>query len=133
MRRVRMSVLATISSFTLLWAAKAASAASCGALAGLAVSSTTITSAAMVAAGGGFPEYCNVNGYVDTEIVFALRLPTQWNGRFYFTSIGGLDGVLPGPGAGLKLGYAEIGTNTGHATTDGTLYDGSWAYHNLER
>ncbi len=133
MRRVRMSVLATTAFLGLLWAARPASAADCGGLTGLAVSSTTITSAAMVAAGGGFPEYCNVNGHVDTEIVFALRLPTQWNGKFYFTGLGGLDGVLPGPGAGLRLGYAEVATNTGHATTDGTLYDGSWAYHNLER
>jgi feruloyl esterase len=31
------------------------------------------------------------------------------------------------------LGYAEIGTNTGHVSTDGTLYDGSWAYHHEER
>src|SRR2546425_8575895 len=133
MCRVRMSVLATTAFLGLLLAARPASAADCGGLTSLAVSSTTITSAAMVAAGGGFPEYCNVNGHVDTEIVFALRLPTQWNGNFYFTSFGGLDGVLPGPGAGLRLGYAEVATDTGHASTNGTVYDGSWAYHNLER
>jgi feruloyl esterase len=128
-----VKIVVTTAFLGLLWAARPASAANCGGLTGLAVSSTTITSAAMVAAGGGFPEYCDVNGHVDTEIVFALRLPTQWNGKFYFTSFGGLDGVLPGPGAGLRLGYAEVATNTGHASTNGTVYDGSWAYHNLER
>jgi feruloyl esterase len=128
-----VKIVVTTAFLGLLWAARPASAVNCGGLTGLAVSSTTITSAAMVAAGGGFPEYCDVNGHVDTEIVFALRLPTQWNGKFYFTSFGGLDGVLPGPGAGLRLGYAEVATNTGHASTNGTVYDGSWAYHNLER
>src|ERR1700752_1998975 len=104
MRRVRMSVLAFVG---LVCAARAVGAANCSALAGLAVSSTTIPSAAMVAAGGGFPEYCNVNGYVDTEIVFALRLPTQWNGKFYFTGLGGLDGLVPGAGAGTRLGCVQ--------------------------
>ena len=96
MRRVIMSVLPTMAFLSLLWAARPASAADCGGLTGLAVSSTTITSAAMVAAGGGFPEYCNVNGHVYTEIVFALRLPTQWNGKFYFAGLGGLDGARLG-------------------------------------
>jgi feruloyl esterase len=75
----------------------AVGASDCAKLATLAVSSTTITSTSLVAAGGGFPEYCKVDGYVDTEILFQLRLPTQWNGKFYFGSLGGLDGLLPAP------------------------------------
>ena len=137
MRNIRRSVLwaavALPACIVFAVPAHAAGAVDCAALAELAVSSTTITSTTLVAAGGGFPEYCSVDGHVDTEIVFALRLPTQWNGRFYFASLGGLDGLVPAPGAGLKLGYAEIGTNTGHTSADGTLYDGSWAYHNEER
>jgi feruloyl esterase len=130
---MRMPVVAATALVGSLWAAKPAGAADCASLTSLAVPSTTITSTALVPAGAGFPEYCNVNGYVDTEIVFALRLPTQWNGKFYFTSSGGLDGLVAAPGPGLRLGYAEIATNTGHASTNGTLYDGSWAFHHTER
>src|SRR5229473_1886692 len=133
MRHMRMPVVAATALVGSLWAAKPAGAADCASLTSLAVPSTTITSTALVPAGAGFPEYCNVNGYVDTEIVFALRLPTRWNGKFYFTSSGGLDGLVAAPGPGLRLGYAEIATNTGHASTNGTLYDGSWAFHNTER
>jgi feruloyl esterase len=126
-------LLALIASFAVATPAAAIGSADCARLVALGVSSTTITSASLVAAGGGFPEYCNVVGHVDTEIDFNLRLPTQWNGKFYFGGLGGLDGLMPGPGAGLRMGYAEIGTNTGHVSTNGTLYDGSWAYHHLER
>src|ERR1700682_623894 len=133
MRQVETYIIAATVFAGSFWATRPAGAANCAQLTGLAVASTTITSASVVPAGGGFPEYCSVNGYVDTEIVFALRLPTQWNGKFYFTASGGLDGLVAAPGPGLRLGYAEIATNTGHASTNGTLYDGSWAYHNTER
>ncbi len=127
------SIGALVASFFIAAPTYATGAADCAKLVFLGVSSTTIASASLVPAGGGFPEYCKVDGHVDTEVLFELRLPTQWNGKFYFGSLGGLDGLLPAPGAGLKLGYAEIGTNTGHVSADGTLYDGSWAYHNEER
>src|SRR3989442_13153014 len=98
MCRVRMSVLATTAFLGLLLAARPASAADCGGLTSPAVSSTTITSAAMGAAGGGFPEDFHVNGHVDTGIVFPPRLPTPGNGNFYFPSFGGPDGLPPRPG-----------------------------------
>jgi feruloyl esterase len=113
--------------------AHAVTAADCAALQELAVPNTTITSVSFVAAAGAFPEYCNVLGHVDTEIDFALHLPTPWNGKFLFQGLGGLDGLIPGPGAGLMRGYAEIGTNTGHVSADGSLYDGSWAFNRPDR
>jgi feruloyl esterase len=107
--------------------------ADCSALRELAVPNTTITSALLIRAANGLPEFCQVQGHVDAEINFVLRLPTQWNGKFIFECLGGLDGLIPGPGIGLARGYAEIGTDTGHTSADGTLYDGTWAYHNPER
>jgi len=127
------SILVLCASVWLTGPAQAVGSADCARLVVLGVSSTTITSATLLPAANGFPEYCDVLGHVDTEIAFDLRLPTQWNGKFYFTGLGGLDGLMPAPGAGLRLGYAEIGTNTGHVSANGTLYDGSWAYHNRER
>lgn len=122
--------------------AHAVTPAQCAALTALAVPNTTITSAALVPAGGGLPEYCRVQGRVDTEINFELRLPTQWNGKFLFQGVGGLAGVITPPSAGidggLPRGYAEVTTDTGHqaqARPDLTtpLWDGSWAFNNVER
>jgi hypothetical protein len=113
--------------------ASAADATQCAALQTLTVPATTIVSATLVPAAGNLPEYCWVRGRVDAEIEFSLHLPTQWNEKFLFQGLGGLDGLIPGPGAGLRRGYAEIGTNTGHVSSDGSLYDGSWAYNNPQR
>ena len=124
--------------------ARAVGASDCAKLATRAFSSTTITSATLVGASGVFPESCRVVGYVDKEINFELRLPTAWNQKFLFQGYGGLDGAPPlqtlqlnlgSPGAppGVQRGYAVVATDTGHASTNGTVYDGSWAYHNAER
>src|SRR5262245_7021729 len=64
--------------------AKAGTAEDCASLANLVVENTTITSARLIPAGGELPEYCEVQGHVDTEIGFELRLPTAWNAKFYF-------------------------------------------------
>src|SRR5882724_1413461 len=121
LRAVSAFTVALFASLGVAAPAHAVGAADCGRLVALGVPSATIASTSLVPAVGAFPEYFN------------LRLPTQWNGKFYFGGLGGLDGLMPAPGAGLRSGYAEIGTNTGHASTDGTLYDGSWAYHHEER
>jgi feruloyl esterase len=103
----------------------------CAALAGLAVADTTITSTAVVAASGGLPEYCRVQGRVDTEINFELRLPTTtWNGKFYHGGGGGFVGSIPTPTTPLIRGYAVVGTDTGHT---GSAIDGSWALNRPDR
>ncbi len=120
-------------------AAKAATASDCANLVNLGVENTTITSATLIPAGGGLPEYCRVRGHVDTEIGFEIRLPTNWNGKFYFQGVGALAGTIPPPGnrglalppeQGLVRGYAVATTDTGH---QGNLFDGSWALNNTER
>lgn len=92
------------------------------------------------------PAHCLVEGQlhqrkspVDNQqyaIGFEVRLPTVWNGRFFFQGGGGTDGAinpaqgsLPGEGQttnALTLGYAVASTDGGHKTIDdGTPAGGS--------
>jgi poly(3-hydroxybutyrate) depolymerase len=101
---------------------------------------TRITAVSTVAAGaeqlGGQPlaEHCLVTGRMAERtgpidgkpyaIGFELRLPVQWNGRFYHQGNGGIDGVVQkalgalggGPLTGaLAQGFAVLSSDAGHA------------------
>jgi feruloyl esterase len=102
----------------------------CAGLAKLVAANTTITSAGLIPAGGGLPEYCRVQGRIDTEIGFEVRLPTTWNQKLYFEGGTGFVGSIAAPGPGLVRGYAEAATDTGH---QGSPADASWALNNPER
>jgi feruloyl esterase len=112
----------------------------CREIVALSIAHTRISEAQPVAAQGDLPEYCRVSGQIDGTIHFSLRLPVQWNGKLLLQAFGGLDGVLGMPedppsqqhpvSIGLRRGYAEIATDTGHVSADGTVYDGSWAEQN---
>lgn len=104
------------------------------------LANTTITAANAVAAGAltiagkPVPAHCRVTGRmfdrvstVDGQryaIGFEMRLPTNWNGRFFYQANGGLDGsVVPatGPVGGggpldnaLNQGFAVISSDAGH-------------------
>jgi feruloyl esterase len=107
--------------------------ADCTSLANHFLDSTTITSATLIPAGGGLPEFCRVQGHVDTEIGFEVRLPTAWNGKLYFGGNPAFAGTIPAYPAianGLGRGYATAVTDTGHQAPQG---DGSWALNNPER
>jgi Tannase and feruloyl esterase len=86
----------------------------------LAEAPTAITSALEVAAVPGTPAYCEVNGYVQPQVGFELRLPlTAWNGRYFQTGCGVNCGELriqkcDGPLAG---GFAVAAQNMGHTGT----------------
>jgi feruloyl esterase len=104
----------------------------------ISFANTTVTSATAVAAGtvGGVPApaHCLVTGRmfdrvspVDGQnyaIGFEIRLPINWNGRFFYQANGGTDGaVVPatGPGGGggpltsaLTQGFAVISSDAGH-------------------
>jgi feruloyl esterase len=113
---------------------KAKAAADCANLANLVIENTTITSASLIPAGVRLPEYCRVQGHVDTEIGFEVRLPTGWNGKFYFQGNGGFAGNIPVAGPGLVRGYAVAATDTGHqGALPGPAGDASWALNNPER
>ena len=99
---------------------------------------TRLESAAPVAAGpvlqGGpaATAHCLVKGKMnerkgsdgqDYAIGFEMRLPQQWNGRFYYQANGGIDGVVhPALGAlgggpltgALAQGFAVISSDAGH-------------------
>jgi pimeloyl-ACP methyl ester carboxylesterase len=126
-----------------LSAATAGSLQSCTDLATRAqLPNTTLTSATLVAVGGlavtglttPMPEHCLVKGEMNRRtsavdgksyaIGFEMRLPTAWNGRFFYQANGGIDGSVvtaTGPNSGgaptsnaLLMGFAVISSDTGH-------------------
>jgi len=78
------------------------------------------------------PAHCLVRGAIEKRtgvdgaeyaIAFEMRLPVQWNGRFYYQANGGLDGVVApaygalggGPVTGaLMQGFAVLSSDAGH-------------------
>ena len=123
-----------------LAAASGAPLANCATLAsGFGFANTTIASAETVAAGtatwGSAPiaEHCLVKGemYRRTSpqdgqsyaIGFEMRLPKDWNGRFFYQANGGIDGVVwprtgpqprRQPSDALQQGFAVISSDAGH-------------------
>jgi len=112
---------------------------SCAPLAtGFSFANTTLTAATDVAAGTltiagtPVPAHCLVTGTMYSRagvngnyaIGFEMRLPTDWNGRFFYQANGGTDGSVVtatgGVGGGgplthaLKMGFAVISSDAGH-------------------
>lgn len=108
--------------------------------------STTLTSVTLALAGsvvvsgiGLMPEHCIVKGKMDERvspvdgktyaIAFEMRLPTDWNGRFFYQGNGGTDGSVVtafgnilggGPTSnGLLKGFAVISSDAGHSNVPG--------------
>lgn len=122
----------------------------CAALATFAFAGTSITSTATVAAGGlvttgsttTSPEHCLVVGKMNERtsavdglvyaIGFQMRLPKDWNGRFFYQANGGIDGsvstavggILGGAPTttGLDLGFAVISSDAGHPGSYGPFF-----------
>ncbi|WP_043115342.1 tannase/feruloyl esterase family alpha/beta hydrolase, partial [Pseudacidovorax intermedius] len=109
---------------------------------------TTVTAATVVAAGTlkvagtDVPEHCRLTGNMFSRtssvdgknyaIGFEMRLPTNWNGRFFYQANGGLDGSVAtatgdvGGGGGLsnalKMGFAVISSDAGHTAAMGANF-----------
>lgn len=83
------------------------------------------------AARADLPAHCRVDGVIDRRtgrngrpygIGFAIAMPADWNGRFYFQGGGGLNGAVIAPtGAqyagdtpALAQGFAVVSTDSGH-------------------
>jgi len=125
-----------------LAAATASSLLSCTDLTSkIAFANTTITAANAIAAGtltvAGAPvqAHCQVTGKMyqrvstvdgnSYAIGFEMRLPNNWNGRFFYQANGGLDGnvgtatggIAGGPALNnaLNMGFAVISSDAGHA------------------
>jgi Tannase and feruloyl esterase len=110
-------------------------ASSCGDVVSYGLPNTEITTAQQNPAADGLPSHCEVIGRINPRtgldgkpyaIGFRLRMPNDWNGRFYFQGGGGTDGSLPnslgngsptGEPLVLPLGYAVISTDGGHDNT----------------
>ena len=93
---------------------------------------TVVRSANLNAAAGAVPEHCEVQGSMNERtgmysqeyaIKFHLRMPTAWNGRFFFEGGGGTNGNLGGAMGNLQgqqrtnalsLGYAVVSQDSGH-------------------
>lgn len=122
-----------------LAAATGASLSSCAELAaGFTFANTTIASAETVPAGAltgpGAPvaAHCLVKGEMfrrtsamdgnSYAIMFEMRLPQDWNGRFFYQANGGSDGVVQtalggvsaNPSPALTQGFAVISSDAGH-------------------
>jgi hypothetical protein len=101
-----------------------------------------LTSAAVVAPTAALPEHCLVRGKLSERlspvdgqtyaIGFEMRMPTRWNGRFFYQANGGLDGVIvPALGAvsgggplnpALAAGFAVISSDAGHSAAQNPLF-----------
>jgi hypothetical protein len=77
------------------------------------------------------PAHCRVDGVLDQRtgrngkpyaIGFAIALPVNWNGRFFFQGGGGLNGAVNAPlgaqysggSSALAQGFAVVSTDSGH-------------------
>jgi pimeloyl-ACP methyl ester carboxylesterase len=101
--------------------------ADCTRLLGLALKDTQITAARIVPASGQIPEYCQIEGGVETVILFELAMPTTaWNGRFFYVGGGGYNGNIPDMTHALARGFAATSTDTGHR---GEHWDASALYN----
>jgi len=82
------------------------------------------------------PPHCVLTGYLEERVGvndvkfstgFELRLPLDWNERFFFQGGGGTDGSIrpalgtntPGQPLTLTLGYAVVSTDAGHTGANG--------------
>lgn len=84
--------------------------------------------AELVAAGEDVPAHCNITGRLWPEIDFAVKLPTEWNGRFVMTGNGGAGGGLRTQALDplVAQGYTAAADDTGH---EGRGDDFSFAYN----
>lgn len=99
--------------------AHAPGAAACASLLKLRLPDTRVTSAMVVPAADGTPEYCKVLGAIEDVILFEAALPaTSWNGKFSFAGGGGYNGSIPSLTHLVARGYAAAGTDTGHQGPD---------------
>jgi hypothetical protein len=100
----------------------------CSRLLRLQLKDTVITEAAVIPAKGDVPEYCRVQGGLETVILFEVSMPTSvWNNKLFYVGGGGYNGTVPELGDALARGYAAAGSDTGHR---GFHWDASAMYNN---
>lgn len=95
---------------------------------------TPVAAGVLTVAGKDIPAHCQVTGTMFDRVSpvdgnkyaigFEMRLPNQWNGRFFYQANGGIDGsVVTATGAvngggglnnALNMGFAVISSDAGH-------------------
>jgi feruloyl esterase len=106
-------------------------AQSCAELASARIEHTDITLAQLNPATPTLPEHCEVIGAINARtsrvdgqayaIRFRLRMPTNWNHRFFYQGGGGTDGNLGNANAPqIQQGYAVVSTDSGHDNATNT-------------
>ncbi|MEX2524023.1 MAG: tannase/feruloyl esterase family alpha/beta hydrolase, partial [Gammaproteobacteria bacterium] len=78
----------------------------------------SIVSTEIIPASDKLPAHCRVHGFILPEVNFELRLPQNWNGKFYMVGNGGYLGEFFDQSYGLVRGYATASTDTGHSGPD---------------
>ncbi len=79
-------------------------------------------------AAGDQPELCRVNGFIEPQVGFEVRMPVKdWNSKLLVTGCSNLCGILQIEGMEdvLARGYAAATTDMGHRTGDTS--DARWA------
>jgi Tannase and feruloyl esterase len=109
-------------------AAKPMTPGDCSKLLNLKLKDTIITDASIIAAKGDMPEYCRVQGGLETVILFEVSMPTSvWNDKLLYVGGAGYNGSVPELIDALARGYAAAGSDTGHR---GFHWDASAMYNN---
>jgi feruloyl esterase len=92
----------------------------------------TLVSASVVSADERYPAYCKVTGTITIDIGFEVRLPDDWNGRFYMVGNEGSGGAISDRNLkrGLILNYAVAATDQGH---NGAVEGRSYGYNNRQK
>ena len=108
---------------------------SCSALLGQDFTGTpeapaVLSSAVVVPAAVGAPEFCDVHGYIPPQVQFELKLPTKtFQGRYLQQGCGGFCGAIPQmsfPACDAVLGgdFAMAADDEGHVGAN--AFDGLW-------
>jgi len=123
-----LPAFALLTFFSTTAAAKPMAITDCSKLLKLNLKDTLITEAAVIPAKGDMPEYCRVQGGLETVILFEVSMPTTtWNDKLFYVGGGGYNGSVPELTDALARGYAAAGSDTGHR---GFHWDASAMYNN---
>ena len=96
----------------------ARAAENCASLRSITDAGLSVVSAEAIAAADKLPAHCRVHGFIHPAVNFELKLPDDWNGKFFMVGNGGYLGVFFDQSYGLARGYATASTDTGHQGPD---------------
>jgi hypothetical protein len=92
----------------------------------------TLISAKDIQQGPRNPAYCKVFGTITPDIGFEVRLPKEWNSRFYMVGNEGSGGKINSRNMNLPLSmnYATASTDLGH---NGYMEEENYGYNNRQK